>query len=190
MAELTPLEEQVLVAITTMNLFVQKPDRDDVAFAGWGLFDRDPEELEEGIGKLVSRGMLRVEGDAFSLTEQGKTVAEKLGEDFTREAYEEGWTQIAQSKVCTEFSERVFGKNLCQTTFADMGQLEKLIEVLDLSSDDQALDLGCGTGMITEYVSNLTGASITGIDYVSAAIRIARERCQHREDRLRFLQGT
>jgi len=189
MAELTPLEEQVLIAIATINLYVQKPDREGVAFAGWGLFDRDPEELEDGIDKLVSRGMLRVEGEGFSLTEQGRPVAKKLSEDFTRETYEEGWTQIAQNKVCAEFCERVFGKNLCQANFADMEQLEKLIDVLDLNPDDQALDLGCGTGMITEYVSDRTEARITGIDYTSSAIRIARKRCQSKEDRLRFLQG-
>jgi len=189
MAELTPLEEQVLIVIATLTTYGLEPDREEVAFAGWGLFNLNPEELGDGIDSLMGRGMLRVEGEVFSLTEQGKAVAKKPGENFTRESYEEGWTQEAQSKVCAEFSERVFGKNLCQANFADMEQLEKLIEVLDLSPDDQALDLGCGTGMITEYVSDRTEASITGIDYTSSAIRIARERCQSKEDRLRFLQG-
>jgi SAM-dependent methyltransferase len=41
----------------------------------------------------------------------------------------------------------------------------------------QVLDLGCGNGMISEYLAGLTGAEFTGIDYIPEAIRQAEQRC-------------
>jgi len=37
--------------------------------------------------------------------------------------------------------------------------------VLQLDASHHGLDLGCGNGLIAEYVSDRTGAHITGLDY-------------------------
>ena len=88
-----------------------------------------------------------------------------------------------------EFTERVYGRNLAQTNFLDTGRLELLIEHLALKPGEQVLDLGCGTGKITEYLSDRTGAHFAGIDLSSSAIRIARDRCRDKHSRLRFCEG-
>ena len=48
------------------------------------------------------------------------------------------------------------------------------------------LDLGCGNGKMAEYISDCTGANLTGIDFIPFAIQQAQERTQAKRDRLEF----
>ena len=89
---------------------------------------------------------------------------------------------IAYAKFC----EKVYGKNLTQFNMANMEQINKLIEVLNLDENSKVLDLGCATGKISEYISDLTNAQITGIDYVKNAIKRAKERTFNKSSNLTF----
>jgi ubiquinone/menaquinone biosynthesis C-methylase UbiE len=83
----------------------------------------------------------------------------------------------------------VFGKDFSQHGFSDMAQLGKLLEVTALDSGSRALDLGCGNGAMAEYISDVTGAHVTGIDFIPEAIRQARERTRGKRHRLAFGVG-
>ena len=48
------------------------------------------------------------------------------------------------------------------------------------------LDLGCGNGMISEYIADQTGAHVTGIDFIERAIHDAQVRTTAKWDRLAF----
>jgi cyclopropane fatty-acyl-phospholipid synthase-like methyltransferase len=87
------------------------------------------------------------------------------------------------------FCERLFGMDLCQHGFASVKQLELLLQVTSLGRTHQALDLGCGNGMITEYLSDRSGAHITGLDYIPLAIEQAQTRTAKKADRLSFIVG-
>lgn len=106
-----------------------------------------------------------------------------------RDFYEDFYRLTATSAAHAEFCQRVFGRNLCQHGFSDMAQVDALIEWLHLKPGDQVLDLGCGSGMIAEYISDCTGAHVTGLDYIPAAVQLARERTAAKSDRLTFIVG-
>jgi ubiquinone/menaquinone biosynthesis C-methylase UbiE len=106
-----------------------------------------------------------------------------------KDFYENFYAAMARSKAHAEFCERVYGVNLCQHGFADMAQLDALIKVTQLGPQHRALDLGCGNGMITEYLSDCSGAHITGLDYIPGAIRQATERTAAKRGRLAFREG-
>jgi SAM-dependent methyltransferase len=106
-----------------------------------------------------------------------------------RDFYEDFYAAMARSQAHAEFCERVFGRNLCQHGFADMAQLDALIRAVQLTPGQCALDLGCGNGMIAEYISDGTGAHITGLDYIPEAIRQAQARTAAKADRLTFRVG-
>ncbi len=40
------------------------------------------------------------------------------------------------------------------------------MEALRLRSGDRVLDLGCGNGMIAEYISDRAAAHVMGLDYI------------------------
>ncbi len=99
------------------------------------------------------------------------------------------YAAIEHSQAYHLFCERVFGIDLGQHGFADVQQLDLLMQLAGLDAAKCALDLGCGDGRIAEYISDRTGASITGLDYVAAAIRSAQMRTQAKAARLEFFVG-
>lgn len=106
-----------------------------------------------------------------------------------RDFYERFYQVIQHSPAHSLFCQRSFGRDLCQHGFADMAQIAALIAATGLAPGDHALDLGCGNGMIAEYISDCTGAQISGLDYIPEAIRQARERTTAKADRLSFSVG-
>lgn len=106
-----------------------------------------------------------------------------------RDFYERFYTVTEHSAAHHAFCERAFGIDLCQHGFADVGQLALLLRVTELDASQCALDLGCGNGRIAEYLSDRTGAHITGLDYIPRAIAQARQRTAAKSDRLDFLVG-
>ncbi len=99
------------------------------------------------------------------------------------------YNAVAHSRAHAEFCESAYGKNLAQHGFMTMEQLDKLIGVTRLGAQNRVLDLGCGNGLIAEYISDMTGACVMGVDYIPAAVASARERTRAKLDRLDFCVG-
>lgn len=141
---------------------------------------------------LVEKGYLAEEGGAYSLTGAGdaERKASEVDSPFWLYEYNNFFSAAANSRADAVFCERVYGRNLCQHGLADLFQLSRLLELLNLSASDRVLDLGCGNGLITEYLSDLTGARFVGVDIAEEAVRQARERTGAKKDRLLFEVGN
>lgn len=100
--------------------------------------------------------------------------------------YDHFYIKAEQSKAHTTFCERVYGKNLCQHGMADMTQIELLLNRLKLNGSSRLLDLGCGSGYITEYIQAAAGSFVTGVDLSPAAIESAVNRTKAKSDKLTF----
>ncbi|MCW5853334.1 MAG: class I SAM-dependent methyltransferase [Anaerolineae bacterium] len=96
---------------------------------------------------------------------------------------------VLDSRANALYCERLAGRNLYQHDFTEMADLDRLIEVTGMSEGQRVLDLGCGNGFITEYLSDQSGACCTGLDFIPEAIRQAEERTRAKRDRLRFQEG-
>ena len=80
------------------------------------------------------------------------------------------------SKTYSKFCELVYGKDLTQFNMADMEQIDKLVEVMNLDQESKVLDLGCGAGRISEYIQQKTDCDYLGIDYANKPIKYANIR--------------
>lgn len=105
------------------------------------------------------------------------------------EFYSNFYRLAPHSQAHALFCERSFGRNFCQHGFADLAQIDTAIAALQLTPHHRLLDLGCGNGMIAEYISDVTGAHVTGLDYMPEAIRQATVRTADKANRLNFLVG-
>jgi SAM-dependent methyltransferase len=94
------------------------------------------------------------------------------------------------SKAHSAFCTRVYGRDLCQHGMADMEQLAILLDVLALNANSRVLDMGCANGRMTEYISDVTGAHLTGVDISPVGIRQARARTMYKQERLEFHVDT
>lgn len=95
-------------------------------------------------------------------------------------------TRLENSRAYAGVCEQVHGTNLCQLNSATMVQLQALIDAMALHEGALAADLGCGTGVITEFVADATGAQFLGLDFAKAAIKQAAARTSEHRDRVRF----
>ena len=96
--------------------------------------------------------------------------------------YNTFYVEAEKSHAHAIFCERVYGINLCQHGMADDNQIILMIEELNVGKTSKLLDIGCGPGLITDYLQKKIGCTITGIDIspeaIKRAIRIPNENLQ------------
>lgn len=107
----------------------------------------------------------------------------------THDFYTRFYEAAPRSRANAAYCARVYGRDLCQHGFADMAQVDRLIEVCELGPANRVLDLGCGTGQLSEYLADTTGARVHGLDLIPAAISQANARTEAKRDRLTFSEG-
>lgn len=106
-----------------------------------------------------------------------------------RDFYETFYQTVVHSAVHATFCTRCFGRNLGQHGFADMAQVDAILQTINLRPGMQALDLGCGNGLMAEYMADATGAHFTGLDYIPPAIDQAQARTLAKRAQLDFVVG-
>jgi protein-L-isoaspartate O-methyltransferase len=148
-------------------------------------------DLVSAYTSLKRQGFVVPHDNFWKLTSKGKEIAEKI-----RKArppiyywYREYHTAVENSEAFDEFSRRIFGENLGQHDFTDIPQLQMMLEKVRINENSSVLDIGCGNGKIAEYLSDVTGSKVTGIDYIPEAVETARKRTASKSDRLHFQIG-
>jgi SAM-dependent methyltransferase len=202
MKALTEAEKQLLITVgwfrSRYGLMAgmdagRIPDRrglEEFAAAWIGTYLLD---WSEAYRSLVENGYLSLADDgAYSLTARGDAErrALEITNPFWLYEYDNFYARARTSRAHSIFCERVYGKDLCQHGLADIFQLDRLLEFLNLSSNDRVLDAGCGNGLITEYLHDRTSAFFIGIDISEEAIRQARLRTESKSARLVFSVGN
>ena len=71
----------------------------------------------------------------------------------------------------------------------DMESIHDLLDRLSLKPGQRLLDLGCGAGGISEYISDQTGAHVTGLDSSAIAISTAKARTENKHSQLKFIEA-
>ncbi|MFX0062429.1 MAG: class I SAM-dependent methyltransferase [Candidatus Hermodarchaeota archaeon] len=200
MLQLSEGEKQILDAILSIELY---PDEEET---GKKLIST-PENLrkrgkviqEWALGKqakladwanafesLVTKGFIQQDSSIYVLTSLGRPHAVRARRERVGNRFSNILIRSEKSKAYSSFCERVFGRDLCQANMMDMMQLEKLLEVLNLTEKSRVLDMGCGIGKIAEYISDVTKAHVLGIDIATDAIKHAQMRTKGKKNRLEF----
>jgi ubiquinone/menaquinone biosynthesis C-methylase UbiE len=155
-------------------------------------FRRFALDLSKTYKRLLNKGLLYQENGEWRLTTEGKKIADemRLLRPPIYYFYRDFYAAIEHSQAFNTYATRVFGKNLGQHGFSDLKEIHLMMEKLELDKDSKVLDIGCGNGKITEYISDITQASVTGIDYIPEAIMLATQRTADRRYRLNFIVGN
>ena len=188
---LSEAEIQILASVQAAELDAEPTDRASLEKGGerfWIFL----EDWSDAFSSLAEKGLIDGDDSGYRLTESGKPLGYSYNRErpdkywyYYRRFYPAAYASATHSRLC----ERVFGKDLCQEGMVDMAALEDLLARLDLKPGDRLLDLGCGAGVIAEYISDRTGARVTGLDYAAPAITAANERTADKRSTLTFLQG-
>ncbi len=103
--------------------------------------------------------------------------------------YTRYYNALPRSRAYAEFCRQLYGADFGQHGFADMAQVEALLQAVNIRPGERGLDLGCGDGRMAEYMADRTGAHMTGLDLIPAGIDRARGRTQAKHDRIEFVLG-
>jgi len=150
------------------------------------------EDLSAAFPSLLEQGLIEGNGSGYRLTDEGRPKAQYFNEargGHLYYHYYHFWQAAFDSKAHTQLCERVFGMDLCQDGMVDMAALEDVITRLNIGPGKCLLDLGCGVGIISEYISDVTGASVLGLDYAPEAVKAGLDRTVEKRSRLDFVQG-
>jgi ubiquinone/menaquinone biosynthesis C-methylase UbiE len=188
---LNEAEIQLLAALRGAEAEGEPTDRASLRKRGerYWIFLHD---WAEAFSELAEQGLIEADEDGYRVTERGHPLAQAYYEerpDYYWYYYQRFYSSAQASETYSRFCEAVYGQDLCQEGMTDMVSLSGLLAKLDVKPGEHLLDLGCGAGGISEYLSNETGAHVTGIDYSANAIETANARTENNRSRLTFLQA-
>ena len=150
------------------------------------------EDWSDAFPSLVEKALIEGDDDEYRLTESGRPLGAQYHAErpdmywyYYQKFYPAARASAAHFRLC----ERVFGQGLTQDGMTDMPALHHLLQLLSVKAGDRVLDIGCGAGVIAEYVSDKTGASVTGLDYAASAIAEAQARIEGKQSQLTFATG-
>ena len=151
------------------------------------------EDWRPAFASLADKGLIEGDERGYRLSEAGSALARDLYAErpdryfyYYRDFYRRAYDSAAHSKLC----EHAFGQDLTQEGQMDMNGVQDLLKRLDLQPGQRLLDLGCGAGGIAEYMSDQTGARVTGVDYSAVAIEVGNERTASKRDRVDFIEAN
>ena len=186
MSEFSEAEKQLLIGVRSIVLRRESPDKSALDDFGKRFFDNDLVDWTEAYESLKAKGYLQFDNGLYSLSDEAARLATEFRKKKMSSGFDEWMIKSCDCKAYSRFCELVYGIDLCQFSMVDKEQLDKLLEVLDLTPADRVLDLGCGVGSITEYLSDRTGAKITGVDFAEGVVDRANKRTAMKRDRLSF----
>jgi ubiquinone/menaquinone biosynthesis C-methylase UbiE len=182
---------QVLASIRRAEVEGESSDRAKLE-SGADRYWKYLEDWSDSWQRLLNNGLIQGDESGYSLTDRGRPLAQQYYAErpdhywyYYRHYYPAAQASNAHSQLC----KRVFGEDLTQDGQADMDSVNDLIAKLGVGESDKVLDLGCGAGGISQYISDTTGAHVTGLDYSATAIETATNRTIGKQDRLAFVQG-
>jgi len=191
-------EIQALIVLTELTEPVETPNNNFYKFYPQNMaeaqtyFRRFALDLSQAFEILAQKGLLHKENDKWFLTRTGKAVANdvrKLRPPIWY-WYKDFYIAIEHSQAFSECCRLVFGKDLGQHDFSDINQIHRMLEIVKLDETSHVLDIGCGNGKMAEYISDLTQAWVTGVDYIAEAIDQALKRTEGKRERLDFKVGN
>ena len=184
-------EIQVLATLRKAELEALASDRASLEREG-DRFWRYLEDWSRAYGSLQEKGLIDGDDAGYRLTESARPRADAYHRerpDHYWYYYQHFYIAAHESAAHSRHCERVYGEDLCQEGQMDMRCLHELLALLDLQPGDAVLDLGCGAGAISEYISDMTGAAVKGVDYAASAIAAAEARTEAKRVRLGFREG-
>jgi len=191
MLELTEAEKQVLIALAELAARGRPDDGDALEALGRDCFGAYLVNWSSAYSRLARRGILEQRSSGYRIAPAWQALGDLLRAENPRYLYfyDEFFARAQDSQAHAAFCEQVYGRNLCQHGMMDMSQLDMLLDVLDLDKGQRVLELGCGNGMVAEYISDISRAHLVGIDTSAVGIRQAAERTRRKRARLSFLRA-
>jgi 2-polyprenyl-3-methyl-5-hydroxy-6-metoxy-1,4-benzoquinol methylase len=198
--ELTESEQQIISSLSWFRsryaLFLgadmdRPANNDNLTSFGEAWIGTFKHDWTNALDSLMEKEILYVKNDEYIFTEQGESIRKEVEQNtpFFKYEYNNFFHLEQNSTAHKEFCKQVYGEDLSQHGLINQQELSLLIEQLHKQHPQNILDIGCGNGRITEYLSAQLPSHFIGIDISSEAIRIARSRVREKTN-VAFHEGN
>jgi ubiquinone/menaquinone biosynthesis C-methylase UbiE len=149
------------------------------------------ENWDKALVSLQQNEIITCTNEEYKLTELGETVKTEIDaeEPFYKYEYNNYFSLEGKSKAHSLFCEKVYGKDMSQHGLIDQAELQVLIDKINTFRPNTVLDIGCGNGKITEWISQQTQTNCAGMDISNEAVKLANERVKGNNS-LHFFEGN
>jgi SAM-dependent methyltransferase len=134
-----------------------------------------------------------VEPDIFIANHLSWLFLKKYGLDVdtvdAKESYDYLYKNMEECKAFRRYWERIHGHSLLTLDNLDKEALAQITGLLGLQQGERLLDVGCGNGYLTEFLSDSADIIALGIDISPVAIALATKRTIAKKVRLEFKTG-
>lgn len=156
-------------------------DKESIEQFGKAWIGDFKEDWTDTFISLSDKHIIELTPNGYSLTEYGLAVKNNIDAEtpFYKYEYDNYFHMDQQSKAHSAFCEKVYGLDLSQHGLIDQHELSFLLELLKKNSAQKILDIGCGNGKITEWISQTIHTSCVGIDISEEGVRLANQRTKN-----------
>lgn len=179
--DLIEQEKDVVSAIHGLEL-QQKPATLKGMLESGRWAGADEATLAAILDRLVENGLAARAEEVFTLTMAGLALAKQS----SAEKFGEMLIACQRSPTYRKYCTIVYGTDRCHFDMMTQVQFEQLKALLLREKPTRILDLGCGTGEITEAIAQITGAETVGIDFSASAIAAARAKTSGKSFNISF----
>jgi 2-polyprenyl-3-methyl-5-hydroxy-6-metoxy-1,4-benzoquinol methylase len=169
----------------------RKANKQDIEEFGKIWIGDFKEDWENAFESLSAKQIISLSNEEYTFTENGNLVKDETETEIPFYKYEyDNYFQLEnKSKAHAKFCEEVYGLNLSQHGLIDQAELSIVIDKIKKNNSASILDIGCGNGKITEWITEQTQTLSVGIDISSEAIKNAKERTKN-NNLLSFEEGN
>ncbi|MBL7997266.1 MAG: methyltransferase domain-containing protein [Candidatus Kapabacteria bacterium] len=190
MIELEISEQQVITTLgwfrTRYALFLglelsRKADKQSIEEFGKFWIGDFKQDWDNAFTTLCEKKILTLHNGEYQLSEYGDSIKKELDAQtpFYKYEYDNYFLREQHSAAHSRFCKEVYGEDLSQHGLINQYELSFLIEELRQANCKKIVDIGCGNGKITEWISQQTNTVILGVDISSQGIAAAQERTKH-----------
>lgn len=151
----------------------RKATKNAIDFFGKSWIGSFKKDWSAAFTQLKEKGILSEIEESYAFTELGQKVKDLVESEipFFKYEYDNYFQMQEKSEVHASFCERIYGKDLSQHGLVNLEELELLVQFLKKENHQNILDIGCGNGRITKYLSEQCESNFLGIDMSSEGIR-------------------
>lgn len=166
----------------------RKATRESIEAFGKTWIGEFKQNWDDAFASLQEKGVLIISNGEYAFTGKGVDLKNSVEAEspFYQYEYDNYFSREERSEAHRRFCEKVYGKDLSQHGLIDLDELALLIDRLKTNAYFDVLDLGCGNGRITEYLSGFSNARFLGVDISGEAIAKATKRVGAENEKLRF----
>ncbi len=134
---------------------------------------------------LIANNTLNTKDGIISFASEHKKNAYSEFSNYMQGQFDTYWNECSKSKSLERYLDKIYEYNLFMFNVLDSQQLDMVEKILKKGNIENLLDIGCGFGDISSYLSGKVGCSAHGVDLSQKVIEKATERhCS--DDKLYF----